>query len=970
MQQRAHIAWLKHRLGPLIDEVSVQGDRPLLLDDPSCAYVTLSEQHELFCVGLRDGDLEGRREHLTRCEPGQPLFGVDSRQAANAALLLSGVTGNIVWRFPAAALWALRERAEDLVVIVELFERWIALLASTLLEAPQPLAARVIGAAQCAGEPSRALGADADRFVWVESSVANFQCGVAISTARAPASYWPMRGSSWRDCGHEPGALPTTEALLVAHGGGGFAADFGAFVVEVASRKRAALAAARADRALTARASEHSQLEASFAMLAAVGGERTPAVERADSDDFARACGAILGHLKLPAPARLLPPRSASPLHVRLAIARIGAVRSRGVLLEGTFWRDDAGPLLAFLCEDGTPRHPVALLPKRHGYTLYDPRAGSSRALDAAQSAQLHPQAHQFYRRLPAEPLGLWQLLRFSSARAGRDLTKVALLGLLSGLIGTAVPVLTAQLYDRIIPGAERVLLGQLVWMLLGVYVGSFLFDVARGLALLGVQTHLDSTLQAAVWDRTLSLPPRFFRDYSAGDLADRALGVGALREALSDVALTSVLAGVFSLWNVGVLLYFDLQLAAAALGLVALATGLAAFASQRELQQRRRVCELDGRLRGLLVQLFTGITKLRVSAAENRVFAVWARLFAERERATLSGERVGVSLAVFQAAFPLLCNMALAWLVVRAAAPALSTGEFLAFNAAFAGFLRAVLELIRAGSQALRAIPLYERAKPIIDSPPESEQQAGASVELAGAIELRHLSFRYAQSSELVLDDLSLRVEAGEFVAIVGASGSGKSTLLRILLGFETALQGGVYYDGQALAGLDVREVRRQIGVVLQHSQVRQGDILSNIVGSSGLGPTDAWRAARLAAFDRDIAAMPMGIYTVTTDGGGTLSAGQRQRLLIARALAAQPKILFFDEATSALDNRSQAAVRDNLDRLRVTRVVIAHRLSTICNADKIVMLEGGRISAIGRFETLLAHSQAFGALVHRQLL
>jgi len=242
--------------------------------------------------------------------------------------------------------------------------------------------------------------------------------------------------------------------------------------------------------------------------------------------------------------------------------------------------------------------------------------------------------------------------------------------------------------------------------------------------------------------------------------------------------------------------------------------------------------------------------------------------------------------------------------------------------------------------------------------------------ITLGGAIEVSHVSFRYAQDSPLVLDDITLRVEPGEFVAIVGPSGSGKSTLLRVLLGFETPAEGGVYYDGQALTGLDVRSVRQQIGVVLQHSQITAGDIYANIAGSSGLSLDDAWRAARAAAFDSDIEAMPMGMHTVLAQGGGTLSGGQRQRLLIARALAAQPKILFFDEATSALDNRTQAQVSESLAGLRVTRVVIAHRLSSIQNADKIVVLERGRVVQVGRFERLLQDGGTFGALARRQMV
>jgi ATP-binding cassette subfamily C protein len=299
-----------------------------------------------------------------------------------------------------------------------------------------------------------------------------------------------------------------------------------------------------------------------------------------------------------------------------------------------------------------------------------------------------------------------------------------------------------------------------------------------------------------------------------------------------------------------------------------------------------------------------------------------------------------------------------------------MSTGQFLAFSAAFGAFLRSVLDVISAGLQTLSLIPLYERAKPILTHPVESEGHSDVRIELEGAIELSHVSFRYQPEAPLVLDDVSLRIEPGEFVAIVGPSGSGKSTLLRMLLGFDTPSEGGVFYDGQALTSLDLRAVRRQIGVVLQHSRVMAGDIYNNIVGNSGLTIDDAWRAARQAAFDKDIEEMPMGMHTVLSQGGGTLSGGQRQRLLISRALASQPKLLFFDEATSALDNRTQATVSESLEALRVTRVVIAHRLSTIQHADRIVVLERGRVVQSGRFEKLIDEGGTFAALARRQMM
>jgi ATP-binding cassette subfamily C protein len=429
-------------------------------------------------------------------------------------------------------------------------------------------------------------------------------------------------------------------------------------------------------------------------------------------------------------------------------------------------------------------------------------------------------------------------------------------------------------------------------------------------------------------------------------------------------------LSGLFSIWNFGLLFVIDPKLALAATLLVVVAGSVAAMAAYAGLQRQRKVAELDGKIGGLLLQLLGGIAKLRVTGSENRAFGVWAKLFARRRDADLGAERVNLRVSVFQGSFPIVCSMVLFWMLSGEGGQKLSTGQFLAFSSAFGVFLAAILDVIETALQSLSVVPMYERAKPILVAPVESQGKSDVRTAIRGALELTHVSFRYETAGPLIVDDVSFRIEANQFVAIVGPSGSGKSTLLRILLGFEECSEGGVFYDGQALSQLDVRSVRQQTGVVLQNSRVMAGDIFTNIVGNTGLGIDEAWRAARGAAFDKDIESMPMGMHTVIAQGGGTLSGGQRQRLLIARALASEPKILFFDEATSALDNMTQSQVSKSLEALRVTRIVIAHRLSTIEHADKIVVLERGRIVQMGSFSELMRVEGTFRQLALRQTI
>jgi ATP-binding cassette subfamily C protein len=265
--------------------------------------------------------------------------------------------------------------------------------------------------------------------------------------------------------------------------------------------------------------------------------------------------------------------------------------------------------------------------------------------------------------------------------------------------------------------------------------------------------------------------------------------------------------------------------------------------------------------------------------------------------------------------------------------------------------------------------VPTYERLRPILQAAPEVEAGQAEPGELGGAIDVDRVSFRYHADGPLVLDDVSLHFRPGEFVALVGPSGSGKSTLLRLLLGFEAPVAGAILYDGRDLATLDVRAVRRQIGTVLQSGRLMTGDIFSNIVGASTLTVDDAWEAARMAGLDADIRAMPMGMHSVIGEGLSTLSGGQRQRLLIARAIVSRPRIIFFDEATSALDNRTQEIVSRSLESLAATRVVIAHRLSTVVNADRIYVLQNGRVVESGTYRELMQRRGVFADLARRQI-
>jgi ATP-binding cassette subfamily C protein len=461
-----------------------------------------------------------------------------------------------------------------------------------------------------------------------------------------------------------------------------------------------------------------------------------------------------------------------------------------------------------------------------------------------------------------------------------------------------------------------------------------------------------------------------FFRQFAAGDLTARAMGIDTIRQVLTGSVIASLLAGLFSLFNLGLLFAYDAGLAVLATILVLIAVGATAAASTVQLRYERPLSALQASIAGTVLQLISGIAKLRVAGAEGRAYAVWAAKFTAQRKLAYQAQTTQNRLEAFNAAFPIVASIAIFAVVALRSAPLQSTGIFLAFIAAFGGLLAAALEMSLGVLSILRIVPLFEQAQPILQALPEVDQGKASPGELRGAIDVSHVSFRYGMDGPLLLHDISMRIEAGEFVAIVGPSGSGKSTLLRLLLGFETPEIGAIRYDNRNLAELDLEAVRRQIGVVLQNGKLMPGDIYTNIVGSSLLTIDDAWDAATLAGLANDIRQMPMGMHTVISEAGSTFSGGQRQRLMIARALVAKPRILLFDEATSALDNRTQALVSTSLERLEATRIVIAHRLSTIINADRIYVVEAGRIVQQGTYAELVDQGGPFGELIRRQML
>lgn len=648
------------------------------------------------------------------------------------------------------------------------------------------------------------------------------------------------------------------------------------------------------------------------------------------------------------------------------AIAQTSHFRIRKVVLRGLWWKFDNGPLLVL---DKTTQKPYALIQEKSGgYRVFDPQTRQFLPLTSELRALLSLNAYSFYRTFPDKKLRLRDLVFFSLQGQKFDITRLLLLQVFIGLLGLFIPIATGVILDGAVPNANLSLLAQ---FFVGLLVSSFAvasFSATQMLSIIRLRFKINRAIQPAVWDRLLRLAPTFFRQYSPGDLALRASGIDTIQQELSYASLSAFIGGLFSLFTFALMFYYSAVLAAWSVVLVGMVVLLISVSNIILLKYQRPILQLQGKLSALSFQLLTSISKLRVSNSELRAFGLWAEQFSKKNHFFWQYSLWAIRFTILRSIFSVLIFL---WLyaMVGGKVVALSFGIFIAFNAAFSQFFMALLALAGVVAKSIDLIPLYERIQPILHAIPEKEE--GISGEsLRGTIELRNLSFRYAEESPLVLDNMSLQIHAGEFIALVGSTGCGKSTVFRLLLGFERPSQGNIFYDDLEISKFNIRELRKKLGVVLQNSTLLSGTIFENIMGTEAPSVDEAWEAAELAGIAKDIKAMPMGMHTLLVEGGKTLSVGQRQRLMIARALAGKPRILLFDEATSALDNPTQMQIMRNMENLKITRVVAAHRLSTLMHADCIYVMDKGHIVQRGTYEELLNQDGIFTALVQQQII
>ena len=642
-------------------------------------------------------------------------------------------------------------------------------------------------------------------------------------------------------------------------------------------------------------------------------------------------------------------------------------IMRRTVTLEKGWYKDAMGAMLARRKSDGalTAMIPTGL----SGYTYADAATGKRRRVNARTEELFEREAMAFYKPFPQGKIGIPGMMKYiGSCSSWADRILFALSALAVSLVGLLLPRLNNLLFSYVAASGSMAVLAALVSFMLLVSVSSQLLNTVKQLLTVRMDTKVSVSVEAAGMMRLFSLPANFFKQYSTGEIASRVMNIKQLASLLISSVGAMGLTSLFSLLQITQIFAYAPALVVPALAIVGVTLAFSVVTSIRQKNITQQLMEQSAKENGFSYALISGVQKVKLSGAEKRAFAKWSEQYAKVARLQYDPPMFLKVNGVISLAITLVGTLVMYAVAVKSG---VSVSEYYAFNSAYAMITGAFTSLAGIAAMVGQIIPILNMAKPILDAQPEISADKQMVDRISGGIELNNVSFRYSEDMPNVVDNMSLKIRPGQYVAIVGRTGCGKSTLMRLLLGFETPQKGAIYYDGRDMASLDLKSLRRRMGVVMQDGKLFQGDIYSNItISAPWLTLDDAWEAAEMAGVADDIRRMPMGMHTLISEGGGGISGGQRQRLLIARAIAPKPRVLMFDEATSALDNITQRVVSDSLDKLKCTRIVIAHRLSTIRHCDRIIVLDGGHIVEDGTYEELIAKNGYFAELVARQRL
>ena len=642
-------------------------------------------------------------------------------------------------------------------------------------------------------------------------------------------------------------------------------------------------------------------------------------------------------------------------------------IKSRKVELDKGWYHHAVGAMIGTLKEDGSA---VALVPgKLTGYRFRDAKTGKWVKLNRKTEKLLDDEALCFYKPLPMKALTVKDLLIFMFEQLSvSDIVLMLLMMGGSAALGLLSPMFTKWLFSDVLESGRGDVLLALAAFMICYSICRLCFSAFQSLINSRIGIKQNIAVQAAVMNRIMSLPPTFFKKYASGELSSRSSYVQSLCSTIFNTVGMTGLSSLFSFIYIGQIFTFAPSLVIPSIVVTLTTIALSLITTYAQMKISREKMELSSKTSGLTYSTITGIQKVKLAGAEKRMFARWAKYYAREAQLEYNPPAFLKLSGMLTLAVSLVGTLVLYAIAVK---NNVSVSDYYAFNSAYGMVASAFTAISGIAITVANIRPTLEMAKPIMEAEPEMQDGKEIITKLSGSIELNHVTFRYDDSMPNVIDDLSLKVKPGEYLAIVGATGCGKSTLMRLLLGFEKPQKGSIFYDRKDISHVDLESLRKKIGSVMQDGKLFLGDIYSNIVISAPqLTLDDAWKAAEIASIAEDIRKLPMGMNTLISEGQGGISGGQKQRLMIARAVAPGPKVLMFDEATSALDNLTQKHVSDAIDSLKCTRIVIAHRLSTIRHADRIIFLKDGKIVEDGTYDELIAAEGFFAELVERQRL
>ena len=973
--KRKSLAELAARVGA---SVPCAGNQPVRLDDPDCVWFIDRGAVNLFLVESSEGVERAAPQHLLRRESGSLLPGVAPDEEGDddgttLSLIAKGLPGTLLKRLPASSLSEVHPTE-----LAEQTDTWLAAVTDTLSRfasrLPRPTALAEPGRTRTFPPCTLSVRRDV---AWVSAPPpgASLFMGIVdptelVETESPGETLMPLTRTSWLSLfGEATLSVQSTRTLAQKGRLLPALASFhtAAFALERHNRRLATVDVANLERAQTA--SRHAAEKAARQRLLNIYDlpvDRDAGVEDAALADALRIVGRHEGiEFRIPARSGL----SDAPIGL-VDVLDASGVRARRVRFraEGDWWRSDSNAMLAFRAEDGQP---VALLPGTFGrYREVNPVSKRSIRITADRADALGGEAWMFYRPLPSGQVGPRDLLKVALHGSGADLVRLVIAGLPGGLIKLLPAVALGFVANHVSGGGSAGTLYAVTVALAAFGVLGALLHLLQGTAMMRLEGRSASRVEAAFWDRLMRLPLSILHRHPAGDLAMSGMTFQNLRDGLRGVVADSLVSVIFLLPVFGVIFFYD-----TGLGIIALAFSLASLLvtaglGSLQIAPSGRMIGAARRVAGRLFQIVAGIGKLRVENAEGSAYAIWARNYREQKRAELELSALEGHSHAFGVALPFLAAGVLLFGVMTVGDRIVPVGDFLVVYTVFIAFQSAVARAGESFGAIAAMLPAFKQMRPLLAGVPETEAEGDPVEFLGGEILFDRISFRYDPDGPLILDDVTIRARPGEFVAIAGESGAGKSTLFRLALGTDRPTAGAVYYDGRDLRHLNLKQVRRHVGAVPQSVKLHPLDLWDNLVGHhEGVTSEDVWKAVRIAEVEGEIKGMPMGLLTMVGTSGAVLSGGEGQRVTIARSVIGSPRLMLLDEATNWLDNESQASVMRNLAALTCTRIVIAHRLSTLEQADRIYVLQAGKVVQSGSFSELMEVEGVFRELVKRQI-